>query len=250
VSAAASGALPALPALPLAGRIALVTGASRGIGLAVADALYDAGAHVVRLARTLSDRTGERRTDARCDVSDAAMVERVLGRLREAPGLPQIVVNGAGTFFVEPLEATSPGAFADTLATNLTGPFLVTRLLVPEMRRRGAGHIVTIGSVSDHVAFPGSAAYAASKYGLRGLHEVLAAELAASGVRTTLVSPGPVNTAIWDAVDPDARRGFTKRKDMLHAPDVAAAVLYAVTQPEHVVVTEIRLVPNGYAPRS
>ena len=74
-------------------------------------------------------------------------------------------------------------------------------------------------------------------------------ETAKSGVRTTLISPGPVDTDIWDAVDPDSKPGFTKRKDMMRAEDVAAAVRYAVTQPDHVAVTEIRLLPSVYTPR-
>jgi len=117
------------------------------------------------------------------------------------------------------------------------------------MVERGSGHLVTIGSVADHVAFPGSTAYAASKFGLRGMHQVLAVELARSGVRTTLVSPGPVDTDLWDAVDPDSKPGFTKRRDMLHAEDVAAAVVFAVTQPLRVDVREIHLMPSVYPPR-
>ncbi|PYO98279.1 MAG: hypothetical protein DMD61_10385 [Gemmatimonadetes bacterium] len=126
----------------------------------------------------------------------------------------------------------------------------LARALIPHMVRRGSGHIVTIGSVSDHVAYSGSAAYAASKYGLRGLHEVLRLELSRTGVRTTLLSPGPVNTDIWDAIDPDSKPGFTKRRDMLCAEDVAAAALYAVTQPQRVDVTEVRLMPTVYTARS
>ncbi|HEX4629265.1 MAG TPA: SDR family NAD(P)-dependent oxidoreductase, partial [Gemmatimonadales bacterium] len=120
---------------------------------------------------------------------------------------------------------------------------------VPHLVRRGSGHLVTIGSVSDHVAYGGSTAYAASKYGLRGMHEVLRVELAATGVRTTLVSPGPVDTPIWDPVDPDSRPGFTKRSAMLHATDVADAVVFAVTRPARVDVTELRLMPTVYTPR-
>jgi NADP-dependent 3-hydroxy acid dehydrogenase YdfG len=81
------------------------------------------------------------------------------------------------------------------------------------------------------------------------MHEVIRAETAKSGVRTTLVSPGPVDTDIWDAVDPDSKPGFTKRKDMMRVEDVAAAVVFAVTQPERVDVTEIRLLPTVYSPR-
>jgi len=235
---------------PLAGKIAIVSGASRGIGLAVAEALHGAGAHVVRLARTLADASADRRTDLRCDVADPAAVTRTVARVLGAPGIPHILVNNAGLFFIKPAAEIEPDEFQRTLSVNLTGAFLLARALIPHMVRRGSGHIVTIGSVSDHVAYSGSAAYAASKYGLRGLHEVLRLELSRTGVRTTLLSPGPVNTDIWDAIDPDSKPGFTKRRDMLCAEDVAAAALYAVTQPQRVDVTEVRLMPTVYTARS
>lgn len=230
-------------------KIALVTGASRGIGLAVADALRAAGMHVVRLARSLRDATAERRTDVACDVTDPASVERAVTRVEREVGVPDVIVNNAGVFFIKPLAETTYEDFTTTLATNLTAAFLITHALVPKMVRRGSGHVVTIGSISDYIGFSGSTAYGASKFGLRGMHEVIRQETAKSGVRTTLISPGPVDTDIWNAVDPDSKPGFTKRKDMMRAEDVAAAVVYAVTQPEHVAVTEIRLLPAIYTPR-
>jgi len=233
----------------LIGKLAVVTGASRGIGLAVADELRAAGAHVVRLARSLQDASGDRLTDLQCDVTIPGDVERVVGRLVADLGVPDIVVNNAGIFFIKSLAETTPADFTAALATNLTGPFLLARALVPPMVERGSGHLVTIGSISDYIGFPGSAAYAASKFGLRGMHEVIRAETAKSGVRTTLISPGPVDTDIWDAVKPDEKPGFTKRKDMMRAEDVAEAVLFAVTRPERVAITELRLLPAIYSPR-
>ena len=233
----------------LVGKLALVTGASRGIGLAVADELRAAGAHVVRLARSLHDVSGDRLTDLPCDVTVVADVDRAVGRVVSELGVPDIVVNNAGIFFIKPLSETTPADFTVTLATNLTGPYLVARALVPRMVARGSGHLVTIGSISDYIGFPGSTAYAASKFGLRGMHEVIRAETAKSGVRTTLVSPGPVDTDIWNDVRPDEKPGFTKRKDMMRAEDVAEAVLFAVTRPPRLDITEIRLLPTIYSPR-
>ena len=221
-----------------------MTGASRGIGLAVADELRAAGAHTVRLARSLADGAAERETTLRCDVTSPEEVARALRRVEEEVGIPDIVVNNAGLFFVKPLPETTAGLFAQSLAVNLTGPFLVAQALVPAMVRRGSGHLVTIGSTSDRIAYPGNSAYGAAKYGLRGLHEVIAVELAGSGVRTTLISPGAVNTEMWDEVDPDVSGGPRRRELMMRAEDVAEAVLFAVTREERVTVTEIRMGPT------
>ncbi|HET9453640.1 MAG TPA: SDR family NAD(P)-dependent oxidoreductase, partial [Gemmatimonadaceae bacterium] len=152
-----------------------------------------------------------------------------------------LLVNNAGRFLIAPATETSLADFAGVVTTNLVAPFGIVHALLPGMQQRGRGHIVTIGSIADRVIFPGNAAYAASKFGLRALHEVLHAELRGSGVRTTLVAPGPVDTQLWDVVDPDATPGFTPRAAMLQPEAVAAAVLYAVTAPPEVNVDELRL---------
>jgi NADP-dependent 3-hydroxy acid dehydrogenase YdfG len=232
-------------ASPLAGRTALVTGASRGIGLAVADELRAAGAHVIRVARSLADAEADRETTRRADLSRGAEVERVVRQVLAERGAPDIVVNNAGVFYVKHLADTTPEMFAESLAVNLTAPFLVVHALLPHLIKRNAGHLVTLGSVSDHVAFPGNAAYTASKFGVRGLHEVVQREIAGTGVRATLISPGPVDTDAWDPINPDRLPGFTRRADMMRPEDVAEAVLFAVTRPARVDVTEIRLMPGG-----
>jgi NADP-dependent 3-hydroxy acid dehydrogenase YdfG len=109
------------------------------------------------------------------------------------------------------------------------------------MLERGTGDIVSIGSIADHATFPENAAYGASKHGLRALHDVLRAELHGTGVRVTLISPGPVDTSLWDEIEPDSREGFTPRSQMLAPNAVAAAVLYAVMQPREVDIELIRL---------
>ena len=227
---------------------ALVTGASRGIGAAVARRLATSGARVALLARSsgalhaLAAEIGGGAIPLVCDVRDASMVARAMATLTEQiGGPPDIVVNNAGSFFLASAETTSVGAFGDTLAVNLVAPFAVVHSLLPAMREANAGHIVTIGSIADRMTFPGNAAYAASKFGLRALHEVLRAELRGSGIRVSLVSPGAVNTELWDPVDPDNQPGFTARADMLSPEAVADAVLYVVTAPLELNVDEIRL---------
>jgi NAD(P)-dependent dehydrogenase (short-subunit alcohol dehydrogenase family) len=234
---------------PLFGRTAVVSGASRGIGLAIADELGAAGAHVVRVARSLVDAEGERRTDVACDLTDAAAVARVAKRILDARGAPDLLVNAAGVFMVAPLTDTTPEAFAAQLAGNLVAPFLLLRAVLPAMVERRRGLIITLGSVADHLPFAGNAAYGAAKTGLRGLHEVLLAELRGTGVRATLIAPGPVDTPLWDAVDPDARPGFTRRADMLQPEDVAEAVLFVATRRPEVAIPELRIVPGTCVPR-
>ena len=228
----------------LFGRTAVIAGASRGIGLAVAEELQAAGAHVVRLARSLADEERERRTDIRCDVADAAAVAGMAQRVVGARGAPDILVSSAGGFLVKPLAETTPEDFRAQLTGNLVGPFLVVRAFLPAMVERSRGLIVIIGSVADHRAFPGNAAYGAAKSGLRGLHQVLLAELAGSGVKTTLISPGPVNTTLWDPVDPDSKPGFTRRAMMLRPEDVAEAVLFVATRPDAVHIPELHIEPR------
>jgi len=157
-------------------------------------------------------------------------------------GAPDVVVNNAGVFRVAPLETMPDGLFTDVLNTNLVGPFLVVRAFLRQMRARGTGHLVTIGSVADRNIFPENGAYAPAKYALRAMHEVLRQELKGSGVRTTLVSPGSVDTSMWDGITFGGNdREVPDREAMLHASDVAAAVLYVVQQPASVNVDELRL---------
>ncbi len=227
---------------------ALVTGATRGIGLAVARALIADGTRVVMLARSDNDlracagELGPLAVPIACDVADADAVARAVeGARAELGGAPDAIVNNAGAFALAPVEATDPDDFRQAVDVNLVAPFLVVRAVLPELRRRGSGHIVTIGSVADRMIYPENGAYAASKFGARALHEVLRAELRGTGVRVTLVSPGPTDTPLWDEIDPDTRPGFTPRREMLSAAAVADAVHFALTRDASVNIDELRL---------
>jgi NADP-dependent 3-hydroxy acid dehydrogenase YdfG len=232
----------------LAGKVALVTGASQGIGAVVARRLASSGARVALVARNknalaaLAMEIGNGAVGLACDVRDTETLHRALDQLPELVGdVPDIIVNNAGAFSIAPADETSVEAFADTMAVNLTAPFAVVRTLLPTLKQRGAGHIVTIGSIADRAIFPGNAAYAASKHGVRALHEVLRTELRGTGVRTSLVSPGPVDTKLWDPIDPDNTPGFTPRSEMLTPAHVADAVMYVLTAPAEINVDELRL---------
>jgi NAD(P)-dependent dehydrogenase (short-subunit alcohol dehydrogenase family) len=227
----------------LAGRVALVTGASRGIGAAVAGALAAEGARVVRVARSLSEAVTGRFQDLPCDLTDPAQVSRLASRILAQHGPPDLVVSNAGAFLLRALENTEPADLEAQLAVNLKAPFYVAKAFLPAMREAGRGTYITVGSVADHVGFPENSAYAASKYGLRGLHETLLAEYQGSGVRLTLVSPGPTDTAMWDPVDPDNREGFPARADMLRPMDVAEAIVFVATRPPNVLIDWLRVGP-------
>jgi NAD(P)-dependent dehydrogenase (short-subunit alcohol dehydrogenase family) len=229
----------------LARQVALVTGASRGIGAAVADALAGEGAQVIRVARSLKDGARGKFEDIRCDLTDPVQVEQLGARVLQQHGPPAIVVSNAGAFLLRPLESTGSDELERQLAVNIRAPFAVAKAFLPPMRDAGKGTFITVGSVADHVAFPENVAYAASKYGLRGLHETLVAEFRGTGIRLTLVSPGATDTSVWDPIDPDHREGFIPRAGMLRPVDVADAILFVATRPVHVHIDWLRLGPTG-----
>jgi NADP-dependent 3-hydroxy acid dehydrogenase YdfG len=232
----------------MAGRTAVISGASRGIGLQVARVLVADGVRVIMLARSGAEllarasELGPLALPVTCDVSDELAIGTMANRVRDIfGGAPDILVNNAGVFQLARVEATAPQSFRSALDVNLVAPFLLMRAFLAEMRERKTGHVVTIGSIADRSVFPENGAYAASKFGLRALHEVVRAELRGSGVRATLISPAPVDTPLWDEIDPDTRPGFTTRAQMLPASAVGAAVRYAISQPAEVNVDELRL---------
>lgn len=227
----------------LTGRVAVVTGASRGIGAAVAERLRAEGAQVARLARTLRAAAHDAGLDLPCDLTQEADVAHAAERILGQYGAPDLVVSNAGAFLVAPLEATRPADFDHQVAVNLRAPFLVARAFLPAMRTARRGIHLTVGSIADHTAFPDNAAYGASKQGVRALHEVLREEFRGSGVRFTLLSPGPTDTTLWDPVDPDHRPGFTPRRRMLRPADVAEAVVFVATRPAHVAIDWVRINP-------
>jgi NAD(P)-dependent dehydrogenase (short-subunit alcohol dehydrogenase family) len=230
------GRLPAAdPAHWLAGRVAVVTGASRGIGAATAQAVAAAGAHVVLAARdrdalgTVARRiqdAGGQATPVPADVSQADDVDRLFAAAR-ATGRVGALVCAAGVLTSVPFADTTPEIWAETLGVNLTGAFLCCRAAFTAMSAAGAGRIVNIASLSGVYAtekFPGLAAYNVSKFGVIGLTEAVAVEGKPYGISAICVSPGAVDTEMLRRANPQLRPGLTPA-------DVAALIVALLDSP-------------------
>lgn len=229
-------------------RTALVTGGSRGIGLATARALVRAGVRVALVARGAAElraraqELGKEAVALAADVSIASDVERIVHEVRDAFGdAPDLLVNNAGIFDPKPLHVLTGEEFARTMQVNLVAPFLVLRAILPAWREQHRGHAIMIGSIADRTIFQDNGAYSSSKFGARALHEVLRAETRGTGVRTTLISPSATNTPIWDSVKLPPESRFPARGEMLAAEAVAEAVVWAATRPPNVNVDELRI---------
>jgi NADP-dependent 3-hydroxy acid dehydrogenase YdfG len=227
----------------------VLTGATGGVGRALAERLALAGAEMLVIGRR-SEPLEElaARLDARTlvgDITERRFIDRFPDRLREVwEAGPDVLVNNAGLFELAPFGETGSEVFERLLAVNLRAPFELIRVCLPGMLDRGSGHIINVGSVAGRRAFPGNAAYSASKFGLRGLHEVLVEELRGTGLRTTWIEPSAVDTPMWDRFDPAGRADLPSRAEMLEPAAVAEAVFFALAQPEGVAVEEIVIRAN------
>ena len=183
---------------------AIVTGATKGIGLAVARAFLDRGARVMICARdeaavnaTVATLTKEHAGNIEgmaCDVRDYSQVQALFKRTQSQFGGLDILINNAGVGLFREVEQMTPDEWASTIETNLTGVFYCCKEAVPAMRQRGGGFIINIGSLAGKNAFSGAAAYCASKFGLIGFSESLMQEVRYDHIRVSYLMPGSVDT--------------------------------------------------------
>lgn len=228
-------------------QVALITGGSRGLGLAIARALAAEGASLSLVARPgaeLDAATTELRAAgidaiaAPADVTRAAEVERAVRAPLEQWGRLDIVVLNAGTWQGAPLRETSEELWDRLIDLNLKGAFLTLRAALPWLIEQKRGTVVGIGSLGGWVGQPGSAAYAASKWGLRGLLESAALEVQRFGIRVSMVHPHNMNSA-GRPIAPDS----PERVRNLETADVAALVAFICTAPEYVAVGNATIWP-------
>jgi len=236
-------------ALPLAERVAIVTGAGRGIGRAVAEMLAGQGATVVLAARTRSELAAAAEavrgagghalavpTDVTQDAHVGALVDQTVGQF----GRVDILVTAAGVATFGPVAGAKPEDWDPMIAVNLRATMVCCRAVLPPMIRQRSGTIVNIASVAATRPIPGAAAYAATKAAVVAWSKVLAEELRADGVRVGVVLPGAVDTPLWDTVP-----GGPDRARMLTPDAVARAVLLMVTLPAGATLEELTLLPAG-----
>ena len=232
---------------PLAGQIAVVTGARRGIGAAIATKIATLGAHVVLCGRnrvSLESTAGAIQKDGgssriiECDVTDPRSVKSLAEAVGQAFGRLDILVNNAGIMGPQgPLHELPPEAWDRIFNTNLRGVYYLIRCLVPLMLRAHGAHIINISSLAGKNPLPNGAAYSASKWGLNGLSYSLAEELRAHNIRVSVISPGSVNTDFSPHEHKDATR-------MLQPTDVAHAVAMLLTQAPQSFISDISIRPT------
>lgn len=237
----------------LESQVAVVTGANRGVGEAVARRLGAMGAHVVLVARSAEKlkrvcdeivQAGGAASAHACDLTDASAVARLGEQIAREHKRCDILVNNAGIGLQgRLLHDTTPEDWDLVLDTNLRGPYLMIRAIAPLMIAAQSGHIVNISSLAGRNPLPRGAAYAASKWGLNGLTYSVAEELRQYKIRVSVVAPGSINTDFSD----HAGRGASSGKDpnkKLQPDQIASVVAMLVTQEEQSFISEVQIRPT------
>jgi NADP-dependent 3-hydroxy acid dehydrogenase YdfG len=241
----------------LDGKVAVITGASSGIGEATAETLAAEGATVVVAARReerLSDLVeriegnGGRALSVSCDITDEEQAHNLVRRAVEEYGRIDILVNNAGVMLLSTVGKGLSDQWRQMFDVNVMGLLYATDAAIGHMKEQGSGHLVNISSVAGRkVTRDSSGVYAGTKFAVNAISEGLRQELLEDNIRVTIVEPGAVETELPDHItDEDAREGLSGLLELerLQAEDIANAIAYAVTQPERVSVNEILIRPT------
>ena len=243
---------------PLEGRVAVVTGASSGIGEATVRALAGAGASVALGARR-TDRLEAiaERIEGRClvkaaDVANERQARALVQEAHDELGGLDILVNNAGVMLLGPVADADTGEWRTMISVNLLGLLYCTHAALPLLEGSGGGDVVNVSSVAGRRADAGAAVYNMTKFGVHAFSEALRQEALHAGIRVTTVAPGFVDTELQGHnTDPLVRRATERAREqigeVLRAEDIAEAILHAVTRPPHVCVNEVVVRPTKQA---
>jgi NADP-dependent 3-hydroxy acid dehydrogenase YdfG len=242
---------------PLAGKVALVTGASSGIGDATARALAAAGADVAIAARRHDrldvlanelERSGVKALVLAADLTREDENRRIVDETERHFGRLDILVNNAGVMLLSPVDGADPQDWRRMLERNVLAPMVSAQAALPGMRARGGGSIINISSTAGRIANPNVSGYSASKFGIVAFSESLRREVYKDKIRVCVIEPGVVETELREHIPhagtKQAIDAWAAAMRQLQPEDVANAVLYVATQPPHVNVNEILMRPT------
>lgn len=237
-----------LDKMDLAGKVAIVTGGTKGIGRAIAEALIQAGANVSICARRedelkkaithLNKLSDDRVTGTVCDVRDYAAVKELFNHTVKKFDGVDVLVNNAGIGLFTTVESMSPDDFRAVLETNVFGVFYCCHEAIPLMKQRGGGYIINISSLAGANPHPKMAAYNASKFGLNGFSEALMQEVRHDGIKVSYIMPGSVNTE-FGGDEPDESKSW-----QLQPSDIARVVLDLLEQPSRSLASRVEIRPS------
>ncbi len=238
-------------------KVAVVTGASSGIGEATAEALAEEGATVVVAARReerLNDLVGRINGNGgealavECDVTDEEQAHGLIRRAQDEFGRIDILVNNAGVMQLSKVEKGLSDEWRTMFEVNVLGLLYVTDAAIQVMKEQGSGHLVNISSLASRGTRPGLGVYSGTKIAVNAISEALRQELLEDNIRVTMVEPGAVETELPDHItDEEAREGLSallEQLDPLKAEDIANAIVYVVTRPDRVSINEILIRPS------
>jgi NADP-dependent 3-hydroxy acid dehydrogenase YdfG len=238
------------------GKIVVITGASSGLGEATARRLSAEGASVVLGARrvdriqSLADEltsSGGKALALQTDVTDVDQVQRLVDAAVQTYGRIDVIINNAGLMPQSPLERRKIDDWNQMIDVNIKGVLYGIAAALPYMQQQKSGHVINVSSVAGHKIRPGGAVYAATKHAVRVISEALRMEVKPYNIRTTVISPGAVDTELPNSVtEPDLAEIFRKNyaENAIPADSFARAVVYAMSQPEDVDINEILLRPT------
>lgn len=241
----------------LEGKVAVVTGASSGIGEATVLALAEEGAKVVGSARRtdrlsgLKAKLGDDFHAVTADVRNEDDCQRIMDEAVSAFGRIDILVNNAGVMLLGPVPGADTEDWRRMIDTNCYGLIYCTHKALPVMQKQGSGHMVMISSVAGRFSGPMSGVYNLTKWGVNGFTDSLRQQVHKQNIRTTLIEPGAVATELRDHITvpsvKDEINAWAEAMEQLESEDIAAAILYAVTQPRRVNVNEVLIRPTDQA---